>query len=133
MIVVDTNVLFHSVAPGPRSMPALRVLLRDPEWAAPPLWRSEFRNVLARAMREGGMERDHALAFLDRAAAAIGPRERHPSSPRVLDLARESGCSAYDCEFVYLARAMALPLVTSDARVLHAFPDVAVSLTGFAP
>lgn len=77
------------------------------------------------------MERDHALAFLDRAAAAIGPRERHPSSPRVLDLARESGCSAYDCEFVALAEALGVPLVTSDGEVLRKFPGIAVSMEEF--
>lgn len=32
-------------------------------------------------------------------------------------------CSAYDCEFVWLARDLRLPLVTADRKVLDAFPD----------
>jgi len=53
-------------------------------------------------------------------------------SEDVLDLAAASGCSAYDCEFVALARDLRVPLVTLDGAVLRAFGDVAVSLGRFA-
>jgi predicted nucleic acid-binding protein len=131
LIVVDANILLYSVVPGPLSLHAHRVYLRDPEWAAPPLWRSEFRNVLARSMREQGLKREHALVYLERAGQAVGPRERPPSSSRVLDLALDSGCSAYDCEFVALAEALEVPLVTNDGEVLRKFPGIAVSMEEF--
>lgn len=44
----------------------------------------------------------------------------------VLSLALESGCSAYDCEFAWLARTLRVPLITADQQVLGAFPDTAV-------
>lgn len=44
----------------------------------------------------------------------------------VLSLALDSGCSAYDCEFVWLARDLRVPLVTADRQVLGTFPDIAV-------
>ncbi len=50
----------------------------------------------------------------------------------VLSLAAESGCSAYDCEFVALARNLGVSLVTSDREVLKAFPAIAVPLERYS-
>lgn len=38
-------------------------------------------------------------------------------------------CSAYDCEFVALARTLSTKLVTMDVKLLRAFPGIAVALT----
>jgi hypothetical protein len=37
---------------NPSSIHAEQVLLKDPLWAAPVLWRSEFRNLLALCLRK---------------------------------------------------------------------------------
>ena len=58
-------------------------------------------------------------------------REYEVVTTDVLRLAAASKCSAYDCEFVALAQVLNVPLVTSDAAVLKAFPSVAVSLGTF--
>ncbi len=50
-------------------------------------------------------------------------------SVSVLELVRDSRCSAYDCEFVALAKRLDTKLVTMDSKVLRAFPAFAVSLT----
>lgn len=54
------------------------------------------------------------------------------NSSQVLELAARSGCSVYDCEFVALAEDLSAALVTSDRRILKAFPSVAVSPSVFA-
>jgi predicted nucleic acid-binding protein len=54
------------------------------------------------------------------------------SSEKVLELAGESGCTAYDCEFVALAQELGVALVTTDKQVLKAFPKIAVSLEQFS-
>ncbi len=59
-------------------------------------------------------------------------REYRVESPPVLRLAERSGCAAYDCEFAHLAEQLRLPLVTSDQKVLRAFPATAVSPEAFA-
>lgn len=52
MIVVDTNVIGYLFLAGDKSLLAERTLQKDMEWAAPVLWRSEFRNVLALYLRQ---------------------------------------------------------------------------------
>lgn len=131
MIVVDTNVIAYLYLPTEYTSHAEALLSRDPEWLAPVLWRSELRNVLALYMRKGVLDFDQAFAIQQEAEALMADRNYDPDSLAVLKLADDSGCSAYDCEFVALARFTGLPLVTMDKKVLEAFPDSAVALTNF--
>jgi len=48
-----------------------------------------------------------------------------------MELALESGCSAYDCEFVALAEAAGVPLITGDRRIVERFPKIAQPLPDF--
>ena len=128
MIVVDSNVLAYLYLPGEHSARAEALLKRDSEWAAPVLWRSEFRNVLAGYLRRGMLRFDQALAIQSEAENLMAGAEFDVASPLVLELARDSGCSAYDCEFVALAVDLGTRLVTLDREVLRAFPKHAVAL-----
>lgn len=107
-------------------------LRRDPHWAAPVLWRSEFRNVLAFYVRRGSLLTGDAMRIWENAECLLKQREHEVATTDVLRLATTSNCSAYDCEFVALAQALDVPLVTSDAAILKAFPSVAVSLGTYA-
>jgi predicted nucleic acid-binding protein len=131
VIVVDTNVLVYLLLPGEHTEQAERVLHRDPVWAAPLLWRSEFRNVLAVYMRQGRLSLDQALQFMDNAEILLQGREYTVSSVRVLSLVAGTRCSAYDGEFVALAQDLGLSLVTSDARLLAEFPATAIAMDVF--
>lgn len=135
MIVVDTNVVAYRVlrAEGDRlEALAAAALMRDPEWAAPPLWRSEFCNVLAMQVVHAGMPLQLAAGALADALALLGPREMAVDPHAVLGLAIRSGCTASDCELVSLAGELGTRLVTTDKALLKAFPRVAVSLQEFA-
>lgn len=132
MIVADTNLLVYLHLPGEHTTAAERVLERDAEWAAPLLWRSEFRNVLALYVRRQVLTQEDALAAFERAERVVQGHEYTVETGRVLELVLASACSAYDCEFVALALELDVPLVTSDARMLSAFPYVAVAPDQFS-
>lgn len=131
MIVVDTNVVASLLLRTAHSRKAERALEKDRHWSAPRLWRSEYRNVLATLVRTGVLDLPFALRSWDAAEALIGDGEYEPAGFDVLRLARESGCTAYDCEYVAVARDLGMPLVTLDAQILAAFPETAVSLERF--
>jgi predicted nucleic acid-binding protein len=104
----------------------------DVAWAAPLLWRSEVRNALVKYIQHAGMSLESALLALETAEEIIGAREYRVSSEQVLELAAQSRCTAYDCEYVALAQELGVPLVTTDKQILKAFPKTAVSLENFA-
>jgi predicted nucleic acid-binding protein len=131
MIVVDTNVLAYLYLATGRSYQAERALLKDPDWVAPLLWRSEFRNALALYIRQGFLSLEVAQQIMDRVIKLMQGQEYEVSSFRVLSLVASSTCSAYDCEFVVLAQDLNVPLVTIDKQVLAQFPQVAISLDQF--
>ena len=128
MIVVDTNVISYLLLPTPMTGAAEALYLRDAEWSAPVLWRSELRNVLALYLRKGLLALDAALALQNRAEGLFEGREFQIQSTAVLRLAQSSGCSAYDCEFVALAEDLGTRLYTADRRLLQSFPRIAVPL-----
>lgn len=131
MIVVDTNVIAYLWIPGEHTKAAEKVLSQDSEWAAPLLWRSELRNILAGCIRRKLVTADAARQLMEAAEEHMRPREYTVSSPHVLSLVEQSSCSAYDCEFVALAEDLATPLVTCDKQILIAFPSVAVSMENY--
>lgn len=132
MIVVDTNVIAYLMIPGERSSAAREVLRADPEWRAPILWRSEFRNVLATRVRREELTLSAATELASRAQALLEGGEHHLASGPVLEVAAESELSAYDAEFVTLSRILDTRLVTTDEEILDRAPDRAVRMEEFA-
>lgn len=128
MIVVDTNAIAYLFLEGQYSREAEALLKRYPVWVAPVLWRSEFRNVLALYMRKKILPYQEALGLMRQAERLMRGNEHTISSDDVLELVKNSSCSAYDCEFVALARELELSLVTADKKILSAFPDDCLTL-----
>ena len=129
MIVVDVNVVAYLYLPGPFSAAAENLLLSNSEWATPRLWRSEFRNILATYMRKNLLSLEQANTIFTSANDLLSNNEYEVSTLQVLQLAHDSGCSAYDCEYVALAHHLKLPIFTADKVLLKAFPEVAVALS----
>lgn len=128
MIVVDSNVLAYLYLPGEYTAAAEALFGRDPEWAAPVLWRSEFRNILAGYLRRKSLSFEQAAALQAEAEELLAGYEYEVDSRSVLELVRDSDCWAYDCEFIALAEKLGTKLVTMDKKLLKAFPSRAVAL-----
>jgi len=131
MIVVDTNIIVHLHITSERTPQVLEILQKDAYWFSPPLWQSEFRNVLSGAMRKKIIDLVQAGQIMEAALETMAGREIPVSSRRVLELATASSCTAYDCEFVALAQELGVKLVTSDKQILACFPETAVEPVEF--
>ena len=131
MIVVDTNVLAYFWIPGDFTELAEELIKKDPKWIVPPLWRSEFRNVLACHIRRKDFPLVRAQEIMRNVEDHMQGAEFQVPSIQVLDLVGHSRSSAYDCEFVALAQEMNLPLVTADKALINEFPRIAKNIKNF--
>ena len=128
-MVAHVTLLAACVLPGPPdpAVERLRLRVHALRWVAPRIWKSEMRDHLRRAVREGRVPLPEALDLEKQAAALLTYGEVEIQGRDVLRLAHDSGWRAAECEFVCLARLLGVPLVTLDPALRAAFPDDAVA------
>lgn len=117
--------------PSDRTADAEDVLVKDPLWVAPVLWRSEMRSVLNKYVQRGDVTVTRAVELFEHAVGVLDGRELQVDTAAVLQLAARGSASTYDCEFVLLAMALGVPLVTADRTLIKAFPECAISARQF--
>lgn len=132
MIVAGHSVLVSFWLPGDFTALAEAAKARDPVWAAPVLWRAEFRNVLAACLRKGLLTETEANAAFLNAQKDLGAHEYSVPTEHIVKLVVASHCAASDCEYVALAQDLGVPLVTTDQQIINEFPKIAVPLDKFA-
>ena len=131
MIVVDTNIIIPLHMTSELTGQVLEILQKDPSWCSPPLWQSEFLNVLSGCIRRNTITHDQARQILGATLITMAGGDIPVSPWRVLALTTTSSCTAYDCEFVALAQELGVKLVTSDKQILAQFPETAISPAEF--
>jgi len=131
MIVVDTNIICYLYLPTKYSESAELLLKQEPQWAVPVLWKSEFRNVLIGYLRKKILDLKTVISLLQEAEDLLSNQEYQVSSLSVMNLASQSECSTYDCEFVALAENLKTKLITQDKQILRNFPLTAFSLESY--
>ena len=131
MIVVDSNVIAYCWLNTTLTPRAQAVRLKDDDWHVPLLWRSEMRSILAGYMRNGSLTAKQAGQVMERVEQELEGNEHLVESVDVLALVGNTTLSAYDSEFVALAQALGVQLVTEDRAVLRALPKQAVSMETF--
>jgi predicted nucleic acid-binding protein len=131
MIVADTSLIASLFLLSPATPEAEAVFEKDPEWVAPSLWRSEFRNVLATQVKVLGLPVDDAVALFERAEDVVGEPELGTETHEILRWAQTGKLSAYDSEYVALADVLRVRLVTFDKGIIKAAPKIAVKPKAF--
>jgi predicted nucleic acid-binding protein len=117
--------------PSPHSPAADAAWAKDADWIVPILWRSEFRNALAGSIRRRSLTTEEAIQIANLAESVLAQNEFTVSTSAILQLVSTSHCSAYNCEFVALANAYGVQLLTVDRHILRDFPEIAISLERF--
>jgi predicted nucleic acid-binding protein len=119
VLVVDASVLATALADDADDGVRARARLRGEALAAPDLVDLEVTSVLRGRLTGGHLSRRRAeLALTDLVAL---PLERAPSLrliPRCWEL--RDNLTVYDAAYVALAEALAVPLLTADARLAKA-------------
>jgi len=132
VIVVDTNILAAFCLVGDKNVIAQNLWATESIWHAPALWVSEFRNVLCLYQRRGIANAETCTEVMRQARMILPPtRTHHPDDDFVLELAFQSGCTAYDCEFVAVAKFLNAKLVTWDEALIRSFPEAALTPENF--
>ena len=131
MIVADTNLIAYLMIEGDFTPQAELVYQLDSNWIAPYLWRSEFRNILALYLKKNYLSMAEAKTIMAQAEALMKNKEFELDSASILKMIENSTLSAYDCEYVVLAKKLGIHLITNDKKILKSFPDLAVSLESY--
>lgn len=131
MIVVDANIVIYLVCQTPWTNLAQRVYSTDNEWIVPELWEFEVLNGLTVMKRGGLLNLDDAIHAWSNASNLLAGRVRKCDPLSVLRTADRDGLSAYDAQYVTLARSLGVKVITEDRRIQTNCQDVARSLRVF--
>jgi predicted nucleic acid-binding protein len=125
MIVVDTNVVCYLLIRGEHSDRAQRLFDADSDWVAPRLLFEELLNVLVTYERKSLLADRQIMMIVEEALELIGDSLFELPPERVLAVARRTGLSGYDSQFVALAEDLDVELVTWDRQIIERCPTVA--------
>jgi predicted nucleic acid-binding protein len=131
MIVVDSNIVAARNLTSTLTSKAEQVEEKDPVWIVSFLWRYEFQNILATAIKSKQIKREQALIIWERVLKILTENECEPSASKVFDLVSQYGITAYDGQFIAIALEMGIPCVTEDRELQAKFPEVAISMDEF--
>lgn len=131
MIVVDSNIIAARNLTSALTSKAEQVEQKDAVWIVPVLWRYEFQNILATAIKSKQITSEQALNIWQSVFGILMENESEPSAVGVLELVAHYGITAYDGQFIALAMEMGVPCVTEDQELQEKFPGIAVSIKGF--
>jgi predicted nucleic acid-binding protein len=131
MIVVDSNIIAARNLTSSLTSLAKQVEEKDPVWIVPVLWRYEFQNILASAIKAKQIKPEQALDTWEKVSKILIENECEPSPSKVIDLVAQYGITAYDGQFIAVALEMGIPCLTEDPELQEKFPGIGISMDEF--
>ncbi len=128
MVLIDTNIAISLCVENAWTHGARRLLEKDWDWRTEAFALIEFGNVMATFVRTGLASESEALVRLDEAESFLKPGLILASHRQALVVAMTYKVSAYDARFLVAARELAVKLVTEDAALRRAAPELTQSL-----
>ncbi len=131
MIVVDANILIYRMVECEKTNKTFQLEEFDPEWRFPPLWEYEFGNALALMVRQKTMSSKDAAVILKKALDLFASGAMGADPDLALRLAVHHQLTFYASQYLALAQALGVPLVTEDKGLRRAGAGTAVSMEEF--
>lgn len=128
MLVVDANIVAYLLVGGEKTLQARALWAADHDWRAPRLLFYELANVFSNLLKHQALSLEAASSGLDSGLGLVRLLDADPPAARILEIASKLGLSAYDACYLAAAEFLHAPLVTEDARLLRAAPEMARSL-----
>lgn len=130
MIVADTNIITYLMIASNKTEQARLLKEKDQTWIVPTLWQHEFINVLSTHVRHGILTIPQAKTAWTYSNRILGQTTYEVDMENALQLAVEQNISAYDAQFVTLAKKLGCPLITEDKKLQNTFAE-ALSMQDF--
>jgi predicted nucleic acid-binding protein len=128
VLLVDTNVVAYLLIEGDHSASAQALRRRDADWRSEAFLLVELTNVLASSIATNRMRRALAEDVLAKAITLLDGKLVRIVHTLVLSVAVRYRVTAYDARFLALAQQLGTPLVTEDAKLRLAAPNLTQSL-----
>lgn len=121
---VDTNILVPMIIDNVNTPRVEALGELDPNWRTESFARVELSSVIFKYVRSGELSTEEALDRFALAEEVFRDMFVHVEDGRALELALEYDVSPYDARFLALAENLGVPLVTEDARLRKAAPQL---------
>ncbi|MCC7325582.1 MAG: type II toxin-antitoxin system VapC family toxin [Burkholderiales bacterium] len=128
MLAVDSNVLAYLLLDAAQTSAARALLERDSDWRSESFVLVELTNVLATGMRVGRFDVARAQEALALGQRLMESRLHAVDHHDALALAHRHRVSAYDARYLGVAAMLGVRLVTEDAKLRHAAPELTQSI-----
>ncbi len=124
MIVVDVNIIVNLFIDGDHSNAAADLFEQDDQWYFPDIWLHETTNVISTYVKYGGLSIKKADQILNNAMAYFLNTTYSMPMTDVLKCSIKYNISAYDAEYIVLAKINNTQLVTVDKKLNKAIPQL---------
>lgn len=118
VVVVDASAL-AALLFGEPDAEAVAARLADRQLTAPTLLRYELASAYLKKIRRYDFERS-ALTEMLRAYPRLSIDEVQPDTDGIVQLAEQTGLTAYDAAYLWIGRLLDAPIVTLDVRLAAA-------------